>query len=376
LDSSLWLVLAVSLGIGLVAGFFMHRSDFCLVRAFRDLFLFRSTAFFYPLMLLIVVSAGLFEAARLTGWLPYYPFPWFAAPTFTNLLGGFLFGVGMVLAGGCVVGVLYKLGGGSLLALYALFGLLAGSALYAELHPHWSRLASRLRLPTSAVTLPQLLDVEPTWAVLALVMLGGAWCWRGHRRGRWQQTHRAEGFIPRGQTALVLAVLGLVSTLVIGMPLGVTTAYAKLSASVESLLAPAHVAGLEFFASSPLRYRLPFGGQELSGGAGPGLDVVALIQYPLICGIIAGAMFSAARLGEFRLHWRIPSRQVVTVFCGGVIMALGSRMTPGCNVWHLLGGAPLLTITSLLFIVGLLPGTWIGSLLLKSLLLYPVRGKS
>jgi len=55
------------------------------------------------------------------------------------------------------------------------------------------------------------------------------------------------------------------------------------------------------------------------------------------------------------------------VFAGGVIMALGSRMTPGCNIWHLLGGLPLFTMQSLLFLVGLLPGAWLGAILLRRL---------
>ena len=41
----------------------------------------------------------------------------------------------MVLAGGCVVGTLYKMGSGSVASAVAFVGLLAGSALYGEWHP-------------------------------------------------------------------------------------------------------------------------------------------------------------------------------------------------------------------------------------------------
>jgi len=362
-----WLTGTTSLGIGLAAGFFMHRSDFCLVRAFRDLFLFRSAAFFHPLVLLISVGAVLFEAARLLGCLPYYPFPWFGPPSLGNILGGFLFGVGMVLSGGCVVGVLYKLGGGSLLAGVAFAGLLTGSALYAEIHPVWNALSATLRLG-AAVTLPQALGISPTLGVLLLVVPGMLWCWSGRRRGAWRQTHLADGFIPRWKTALLLAVLGFASVLVLGMPMGVTTCYAKTAAYVERLFSAEHVGGLTFFSIQTLNHRLPLGGAILSGGAGPLLDVVALIQYPLVTGILGGALVSALRLGEFRPYWRVPPRQAVMVFTGGVIMALGARMASGCNVWHLLGGTPILVLASLLFIVGLVPGAWCGSLLLRRFL--------
>jgi len=40
-------------------------------------------------------------------------------------------------------------------------------------------------------------------------------------------------------------------------------------------------------------------------------------------------------------------------------------MTPACNIRHLWGGVPLLAMQSLLFLVGLLPGTWIGATLLS-----------
>jgi hypothetical protein len=89
-----------------------------------------------------------------------------------------------------------------------------------------------------------------------------------------------------------------------------------------------------------------------------------LTQLPILFGIIIGAAASALLIGEWHLRWRLPQRQYLSAFGGGIIMALASRMSPGCNVWHLLGGLPLLSLQSLLFLAGLLPGAWLGSRML------------
>lgn len=368
MTSICWLSGLTSLTVGLLAGFVMHRSDFCLAGAFRDWFLFRDGRRLRALVLLVVASAGSFEVLRVNGWLPYYPFPWFAPPGLTNLIGGCLFGIGMVLAGGCVVGVLYKAGGGSMPAVVAILGLLAGSAVYAEIHPQWIEFAGAHVWPGRAVTLPQLTGVSQGWGVSALVLLGGGCCWRWWRQGLWRTPAQgADGYLPLWQTALLLAGVGILSVLGTGMPMGVTTSYAKVAAFFEGLVAPGHVQQVSYFSAQPIRYTLPYGGPQLSGGAGAQFDVVALIQFPLIAGIVLGAAVSAVRLGEFQRYWRLSWQQAIMVFCGGMIMALGSRMTPGCNVWHLLGGLPLLTLQSLLFLVGLLPGSWIGGQLLMKM---------
>jgi uncharacterized membrane protein YedE/YeeE len=368
MDASMLMVLATSLAVGLAAGFCMHRSDFCLAGAFRDLFLFRDARRLRALVLLVTASAVLFELARVAGLLPYYPFPWFAPPAATNLVGGCLFGIGMVLAGGCVVGVLYKAGGGSLPAGLAILGLLAGSAVYAEIHPYWNRLAQATAWPDPAVTLPQLSGVSPGWWVTMAALCGGWFCWQWQRRGLWRTPgQHAEGYVPLWVTALVLAGLGLLSVAGTGMPMGVTTSYAKAAAFFEQLVVPGHVAQVSYFTVQPIRYVLPYGGPQLSGGGGPVLDVVSLIQFPLIAGIVLGAATSALMLGEFHPRWRLSLLQAIMVFAGGVIMALGSRMTPGCNVWHLLGGLPLLTLQSLLFLAGMVPGAWLGGRLLLRL---------
>jgi len=364
LEAALWKVGTTSLLIGLLAGFFMHRSDFCLAGAFRDLFLFRSARMIRVLVLLILVTAVLFEVSRFWGWLPHYPFPNFYQPSLANLVGGVFFGIGMVLAGGCVVGVLYKLGGGSVLAGVALLGLLVGSAFYAEFHPWWAHLAKAMRLHEQEVTLPQLTGTHPLWWLAPLVLIGGGLCWRWRSDWVLSGSSPAEGYIQPWITALVLAVLSWLSVLGTALPMGVTSPYAKAAAYLEQLVAPQHVASLSFFTAQPVRFKLPFGGPEMSGGAGPVFDIMTLTQGPLVIGIILGALISALLLGEFRPHWQLQRRQVGMVFAGGVIMALGSRMTPGCNIWHLLGGLPLLTMQSLLFLAGLLPGAWFGGRLL------------
>jgi len=371
-DFSVWVVMVALSLIGLAAGFLMHRSDFCMASAFRDVFLFKSYRLLRALVLLITLSALLFELCRLTGILPAYPFPWFSPPVGVNFFGGMVFGLGMVLAGGCVVGVLYKMGGGSLMALVAFVGLLAGSALYAEFHPWWMALAKQTSFATKAVTLPQWIGVSPIAPIIVLVAVGGFFCWRWLRAGDWIDTNEAEGFIPLWLTVVGLAVLGVLVVFLCGVPMGVTTSYAKGAALVESWLIPGHLATLPYFTAISSYNALPIDGVMRSGGAGATFDIVAIVQLPLILGIIGGSWLSAQLLGEFRIIWKLPIKQVAMVFTGGVIMALGARMSFGCNVWHLWGGLPLLTMQSLLFVAGLFPGAWFGGKVLQQVL---VSGK-
>ncbi len=355
-------IVIISFLFGSVAGFIMHRSDFCLAGMFRDLFLFRSVAMLRVLMLLIVASMVLIELARLAG-LVQLPFPLFGPPSLINPVGGTLFGVGMVLAGGCVVGTLYKMGAGSLPSLLAFVGLLAGSALYAEFHPWWAQLSRATRL-SSQVTLPQMLGISPTLPVSVTVVVAAFFLRRWFRSGQMSQPAFAEGYLQPWKAALGLAVLGLGSILLVGMPFGITTAYAKMGGFLESLLFPRHVAELTYLAAKPLQFTHPLLGFSLQGGPGPRLDGIAVVQFPVIFGILLGAAFSAVRLGEWRLYAKVPLRQCLWALFGGILMGLAARMAPACNVWHLMGGAPILAGQSLLFIAGLFPGAWIGSRIL------------
>jgi uncharacterized membrane protein YedE/YeeE len=338
---------------------------------FRDLFLFRRTQMLRMLVLAVIVSLILFETARLLGLLSPYPFPLLGSPSLASVLGGLLFGIGMVLAGGCVVGTLYKLGSGSLLALVALLGLIAGSTLYAEIHPWWSALASATTLFAGKSTVPEILGLSPTPLLTAVALPGVLLLRRWYRQDRWRRVAAAEGYLQPWKAALLLALIGLVSYLLIGMPLGVTTSYAKIGAYLEGTLVPAHVEGLAYFHTQPLDYQPPLGDLRVQGGPGPGLDGIAAVQFPLILGIVLGAAGSALLLGEFRVYLRVPLRQALSAFVGGLIMGAAARMAPACNLWHLLGGLPILAAQSLLFVLGMLPGAWIGTRLLTRLVVRP-----
>lgn len=364
MDNPFLVILITSSICGLVAGFVMHRSDFCVTGMFRDLFLFRDVFMLRILGVLIVSSMLLFELAVLGGAITHHPFPLLGAPSLGNIIGGFLFGIGMVLAGGCVVGTLYKMGSGSVVSIVAFIGLLLGSALYAEFHPGWAGFSKATTLSDGAVTLPQLFSLPSYALTLPLALLAGVYLWRHHQRGALFRNNLLPGSIQPWHAAVVLSLTGFVSYLFIGMPLGITTSYAKLGASVEALFVPGHVASLAYFQAMPLHYTPPLSDTAISGGAGIKLDAVAAIQYPLVVGITLGAMISALLLKELRFHYRVPVNHYLSALIGGCVLGFAARMVPGCNIWHLWGGVPILAIQSLLFVVGLLPGAWVGSKLL------------
>lgn len=354
------------LALGLVAGFAMHRSGFCLAGAVRDWFLFRSTRLLPSLALLIAMNMVLFEAARVAGLLPRFPFLLLGSPNVLTPLGGLLFGVGMVLAGGCVVGTLYKLGAGSVLAGTAFAGLVLGSGLYAEIHPWWRALAAGAASCPDVLTAPQALGVAPPWLVVPAAALGIALS--RHGRGSGLRTGRslARGHLSPPKAALVLAVVSLASYLLAGMPLGITTCYAKIAATLTHWVAPEYAAGVAYYATTPLDASLEGLGLHLVGGPGPRWDAIGAVQGMTILGIVLGGFASAALVGEFRPALRAPARQHVSALAGGVLLALGSRFSGGCNVWYLLGGVPVFALQSMLFMAGLIPGAWLGARLLAT----------
>jgi uncharacterized membrane protein YedE/YeeE len=368
-NGTLLLLAVSSLALGLAAGAVMHRSDYCLAGMFRDLFLFRRVDKLRTLLLLVVATMILFEVARLADLLPNYPFPLYYAPSAANVLGGMIFGVGMVLAGGCVVGTLYRMGAGSTLSALAFIGLLVGSAGYGEIFPFWSAFIKRTTFMPGKVTLPQMLGIGPTVPVVLIAAGGGALLLRWWRAGKFASESDLAGYLPPWRAALLLAPISLLSAVLVGLPLGVTTAFAKIGGWVERLVVPGHVAGSAFFQTVPLHYRHPITGTELAGGPAPVFDAIAAIQFPLVAGIVLGGAASALLLGEWHLHRAAPGRQLASAFAGGVVMGLASRMAPTCNVWHLMGGLPMLTGSSLLFLAGMLPGAWAGGRLLTAVVI-------
>jgi hypothetical protein len=98
----------------------MHRSRLCFARAFREPFMTAegdmTKAVIVALALGIPLASLLFQHKVID---PYLAIP----PTFWlgSLLGGLIFGIGMIFAGGCASGSLWRMGEGHLKLWVAIF---------------------------------------------------------------------------------------------------------------------------------------------------------------------------------------------------------------------------------------------------------------
>lgn len=106
----------------------MQRGRFCLTGGFRDMYIAKNNRMFYALLIAISAqSVGVFALIQ-AGLLTYEAgaFPWLG-----TVIGGYLFGLGIVLAGGCATGTWYRAGEGligSWIALFTLYGDECGDA--------------------------------------------------------------------------------------------------------------------------------------------------------------------------------------------------------------------------------------------------------
>ncbi|MEW5771675.1 MAG: YeeE/YedE thiosulfate transporter family protein [Pseudomonadota bacterium] len=159
---------ALIVPVGFAIGFVMHRSRFCVARAIREPFMTgegeMSKAVILALALGIPLASLAFQAGRLDPFIGIPPRFWLG-----SLLGGAVFGIGMVFAGGCGTGSLWRMGEGHLKLWVAVFFFAwSGSTASALMH--------RLGWTVAEMNLDLIEESALGYQAYLPAMLGG-WAW-------------------------------------------------------------------------------------------------------------------------------------------------------------------------------------------------------
>ena len=120
-------MLLTGLLCGILLGFVMQRGRFCITGAFRDMYVTKNNKMFVALLLAITVQSIGFFLLKEIGVLNVDPAENFAF--LAVIIGAFVFGIGIVLAGGCATGTWYRAAEGLVGSWVALFTYMLLSAI-------------------------------------------------------------------------------------------------------------------------------------------------------------------------------------------------------------------------------------------------------
>jgi len=315
------ILLALLAGSGL--GYILERGDFCFHSTLRGLFRTpQRLDLFRAYLLVLLIATPLVGLMRWQGWIDPWipPFAWQA-----NLVGGLIFGVGMVVAATCVTGMFYKLGHGMLGVLVAMAAWAAGDILtyVGPLSP--LREALNRSVITADGAPATLLNIGgATTGVILLAALAAAmffYLWRAPRK-------------PRSP---------LWGWLLLGVAAGLFTSLAWLVAKAGG---SNYTYGTSYVPTTIF----------LWARNGAGFDLwIPLALFAIIPGALAAAKFSGTLWvrGE-------SGRRYAELGAGGLLMGTGAAISGGCNLGHSLVGVPLLSLGSITATLAMALGVFVA----------------
>lgn len=123
-----YIYLSVYLWFGMVYGMCLQYGRFCFSSAFRDLFAIGVPRMLVGIMIATVLFGAVSAFVTAGGASTFH-----AAPVSAHaIIAGVIFGIGMVIAGGCASSSLYKTGEGNLNALIVILSISVSQALFAD----------------------------------------------------------------------------------------------------------------------------------------------------------------------------------------------------------------------------------------------------
>ena len=323
---------------GALLGFVMQRGRFCLTGGFRDMFLTKDYRMFYALLVAIAIqSAGVYALLQM-GLIQFKAgaFPWLGA-----IIGSFIFGIGIVLAGGCATGTWYRAGEGLIGSWIALFGYMLMSAVMktGALLPVNEGIKT-YSAPVNSIPDTFGLSVWPFIALLVIVTL--ALVARELRKPKVavpslkpKRTGLPHLLFEKRWHPFVTAIfVGLIA--ILAWPLSEATG---------------RMAGLGI--TTPSANIL----QYLVTG-----DSEKYINWGvfLVLGIFLGSFLAAKGSREFR--FRVPdAKTAVSSFSGGLLMGFGASWAGGCSIGNGLVMTAMMTWQGWISLLFIILGTWTAS---------------
>ncbi|MSP12658.1 MAG: YeeE/YedE family protein [Chloroflexi bacterium] len=360
---------------GLAFGFVLQRSRFCFASAFRDIFLLGHGRNMKGVLLGLAVGTAGFAVLMAK----YVPNPTLGTlPPDANVLplgwhtvlGGVLFGIGMVVAGGCVSGSVYRMGEGYVASWFSMGGILVGLAVAGLTWNWWWDVSishsPRIWLPT---TLGHGGAVAVTMLGLLVAYLLVLW-WESRSgvvipdpqfQGSDEDTFAArlndtlKRIFVRGWSAVAGgAVLGGLNVLLFtaAHPWGFTGELSRWALGFTNWMGigPGTLKGA---ASLP--------GCALDVGDGNLLNHMLFLVWGMVFGSYIAAVFS----GEFKI--RVPRQKVryVQALGGGTAMGYGAGLAMGCTIGAFFSAIPSLALNGWVFALALAVGAWIGTQIIQ-----------
>jgi len=326
--------------VGIIFGFVLQRGRFCMNSAFRDIILMKEYTLLKAVALAIVVQMIGFHLMATMGYIQLNPktFYWGAM-----IVGGFIFGVGMVLAAGCASGTTYRVGEGMMGSFVALLGLMIGGVITSggalmELKSYLQPTEGVLKAVTadnpglyvknSNLTLANVFGLDPwIFVIIISIIIVAVLIWkRGGEETKVEGTLYGRIFKKGWNwwiTGIAIGIVGIIAFLALKKyALGISGGwFGFLNALITG-----NPEKLNWFTF-------------------------------LVIGVVIGAAVAAVIAGEFKL--RAPdAKRLLQQFIGGLIMGIGTVIGTACNIGHILSGIPQLALSSILGGAFIILGCW------------------
>lgn len=323
---------------GLLLGFVMQRGRFCITGAFRDMYVIKSHRMFVALLIAISVQAVGLALFFDTGVLTESPAENFAP--LAVIAGAFLFGIGIILAGGCATGTWYRAGEGLIGSWIALFTYMLFSAIMRT--GPLGELNSTLRgMNTKHTTIHATLGISH-WILVALLV--AITLWLTIKQLRKPQAKLAT-LAPKKQG--------------IAHILFEKRWHPFVTATLVGLIALLAWA-----------WSVPTGRNFGLGITGPSANIMQYLVTGeskfinwgvfLVLGILLGSFIAAKASNEFR--FRVPD--VTTVLrsaLGGVVMGIGASLAGGCSIGNGLVETAFFSWQGWVSLPVMILGTWVAA---------------
>ena len=309
-------------------GFAVHRASLCNVVAVAELLSTRRAHMlgsFLKTVLWVIATTLVIEFLFRSG-TTVAPRQW--GFSVRALAGGFVFGVGAAVNGGCALGTLGRLGNGELRMVLTLLGLAVGlaGAGYAQVM-RW--------LPAAEGGDPGV-SMHPFLAIVVSAMLSLWVLWELWRL--WRRRDRGSGW-----RELVLSGSYRLSTaaLLLGVANGVLFArYGPWTYTRTARVTVNHL---------------------IVGRPGP-----EIFYWVLFAAVVGGVLISSLTKGSFVLDWRIRLDWLRNLL-GGILMGVGVTLTPGGNDALILHRIPTGSPHALPAYAALLVGAAVGLMVIRAL---------